>query len=89
MTDTSTYRSSLWRSLVSESDTDLLNSTVNPWGNPSLYIPPDQAESSPSIFVSGFIDEYTGPGTHLQSQWEGRETRINKIMDRFKIKGEN
>ena len=50
---------------MSESDTDQLNSTVNPRGNPSKYIPPDQAKSNPNISVSEFIDEspYTGPGT--------------------------
>ena len=65
--------------------TNLLNSTVNPQGNPCLYIPPDWAESNPNMSVSGFIDEwpYTGPGTHLQSQREGIQTRINKIMDGF------
>ena len=71
--------------MVSESDTVLLNSTVNPQGYPSLYIPPDRDKSNPNISVSGFIDEspYTGPGTHLQLQREGMETRIHKIMDHF------
>ena len=34
--------------------------------------------------ISGFIDEspYTGPGTCLQLQREGMETRTSKIMDR-------
>ena len=70
---------------MSESDTDPLNSTVNPQGNPSQFIPPDQAESNPNIFVSRFIDEspYTGPGTHLQLQQEEVETRITEIMERF------
>ena len=86
MTDTSTYRFTLRRRSVSESDTDPLNSIVNPRGNPSLYIPPHQAESNPNISVSGFIDEtpYTGRVTRLQLQREGMETRINKIMDRIK-----
>ena len=85
MTDTSTYQSTLQRRLVSESDTDPLNSTVNPWGNPSQYIPPDRAESNPNISVSGFIDESpkTGPGSCLQSQREGTETRITEIMESF------
>ena len=75
----------LRRRSVSESDTDSLNCTVNPCGNPSLYIPPDRAKSNPNISVSGFIDEspYTGPGTRLHSQREGMEIRINKIMDRY------
>ena len=35
--------------------------------------------------MSGFIDEspYTGPGTCLQLQREGMETRITEIMNRF------
>ena len=85
MTDATTYRSTLQRRSVSESDTDQLNSTVNPQRNPNLYIPPDPAESNHNISVSGFMDEspYTGPGTWLQSQQEGIETRIKKIVDRF------
>ena len=85
MTDTSIYPSTLWRRLVIESDTDLLNSTVNLRRNPSQYIPPDQAKSNPNISVSGFIDEslYTGPGTCLQSQREGMETRIAEIIENF------
>ena len=85
MTDTSTYQSTLWRCSVSESDTDPLNSTVNLRGNPSLYIPPNQAKSNPNKSVSGFIDKlpYTGLGTCLQLQREGMETRITKIMNWF------
>ena len=85
MTDTTTYRSTPRRHWVSESDTDLLNSTVNLWGNPNLYVPPDQAESNPNISVFGSNDEspYTGRGTRLQSQKEGMETRIKKIVDFF------
>ena len=69
MTDTSLYRYTLRRCWVSESDNDLLNSTVNPQSNPSRFIPPDRAESNPNVSVLGFIDEspYTGPGTRLQS----------------------
>ena len=86
MTNTSIYQSTLPRRSVSESDSDPLNSTVNPQGNPNQYIPPDRAESNPNISVSGFIDEspYTGPGTSLQLQWEGMETRITEIMEHFK-----
>ena len=85
MTDTTTYPSTLRRRSVSESDTDPLNSTVDPQGYPSLYIPPDRAKLNPNISVSRFIDEspYNGPGTRLQWQREEMETRINKIMDRF------
>ena len=70
MTDTSIHQSTLRRHLVSESDIDQLNRTVNPWRNPSQYIPPDSAESNPNNSVSSFIDEYpyTGSGTRLQSQ---------------------
>ena len=39
MMDTGTYRSALWRRLVSESDTDPLNSTVNPRGNHNCMLP--------------------------------------------------
>ena len=46
-------------------------------------MPTEQAESNPNI--SGFIDKspYTGPGTHLQSQWEGLEVRNEKISNLF------
>ena len=82
MTDTTTYPSTLQGWSVSESDTEPLNSTVNPQGNPNLYIPSGRAESTPNIII---IDEspYTGPGTCLQLQWEGIETRIEKFMDCF------
>ena len=55
MSDTFAYRSTSWRRLVSESESD-------PRGNPKMYIPPEKAKSNPNI--SGFIDEspYTGPG---------------------------
>ena len=68
MTDTTIYGSTLWRRSVSESDNDLLNSTVNPGGNPCQYIPPYGDKSNPNISVSGFLDRspYTGPGTALQ-----------------------
>ena len=58
---------------VSESDTNLLNSTVNLQGNPSQVIPSDPDESNPNVSVSGFIDEspYRGPGTHLQGLKQG------------------
>ena len=87
MTDTSTYRSTLWRRLVSESDTDPLNSTVNLGGNPSLYIPPDRAESNPNISVSRFIDEspFTGPGTRLQSQRDGMERECRQGLTKLCI----
>ena len=61
---------------VSESDMDPLNSTVNLRGNPNQFDQPDQA---------GFIDEsqYRGPGTHLQSQQGGIETRIAGVIEWF------
>ena len=64
---------------VSESEADPLNSTINPRNNSGMNFPSDRAESNPNI--SGFIDEspYTGPGTRLQSQWEGNETNTDKI----------
>ena len=70
---------------MSKSDTDPLNSAVNQRGNPSQYIPPDRAKSNPNISVSRFIDEslYTGLGTCLQSQMEGMETRITRVVERF------
>ena len=48
-----------------------------------MYIPPERAESNPNI--SGFIDEslYMGPGTQLQSQWEGNKIRIERILSIF------
>ena len=70
---------------MSESDTDLLNSTVNQRGNPSQFIPHNQAESNSDVSTSGFIDEtpYRGPGTRLQKQWEGIEARIANIIAHF------
>ena len=67
---------------MSESETDPMN---NPQGNPKVYVPPERAESNPNTSVSRFIDEslYTGPGTCLQSQREGLEVRINRILDLF------
>ena len=74
-----------WKLSMSESDTDSLNSTVNPRGNPNQFTPPDQAESNPDVSPSGFIDEtpYRGSGTHLQTQREGVEVRIASIIARF------
>ena len=85
MTDTSLYRSTLPRRLVSESDNDLMNSTVNPWINPSRFIPPDRAESNPNVSGSGFIDEspYAGPETRLQSQRNRSEVRVAGVIERF------
>ena len=85
MTDTGTYQSTPWRRLVSESETDPMNSTINPKGNPKVYIPSERAESNPNISDSGFIDEsqYTGPGTSLQSQRDGIEVRTNRILNLF------
>ena len=66
--------------MESESETDPLNSTINPRYNNDMNFPLERAESNPNI--SGFIDEspYTGPGTRLQShsQWEGNETSTEK-----------
>ena len=69
MANANLYRLTLQKGSVSESDTDPLNSTVNPRGNPRQFVPPDRAESNPNVSVSGFIDEtpYWGPGTGLQS----------------------
>ena len=63
----------------------MLNSTVNLHGNPSQFVPPDGAESNPNVSVSGFIDESpcTGPGTHLQLQLDGIETRIVEVIGWF------
>ena len=49
MTDASIYRSTLQRHLVSESDTDSLNSIVNPQGNPGQFVPPDRVQSNPNV----------------------------------------
>ena len=77
MSDTGFYRSTLRKRLVTESDTNPLNSTVNPRGNPSQFVPPERAESNPTVSVSGFIDKtlYRGPGTCLQAQREWIEAR--------------
>ena len=77
MTDNNSYRASLRRRSVSETDTE--------------YAPPDRAKSNPNLSISGFIDEslFAGPGTCLQSQREGIESRVNKIASRlqsFKLK---
>ena len=77
MVDTYLYRSTLRKLSLSGSDTDSLNSTVNPRGNPSQFVPPERAESNPTVSVSGFIDKtlYRGPGTCLQAQREWIEAR--------------
>ena len=64
---------------MSESETNPMKSTINPWGNPKNYVPPERAESNPNMSVLGFIEEslYTGPGTCLQSQQEGIECNHN------------
>ena len=74
MLNTGGSRPTLRRRLVSESEADPLNSTINPRNNSGMNFPSDRAESNPNI--TGFIDEspYTGPGVRLQSQWEGNET---------------
>ena len=42
-------------------------------------------ESNPNLSISGFIDEspFAGPGTRLQLQREGIESRVNKISIRL------
>ena len=84
MSDTGACQSTPWRRSVSESESDPMNSTANPLGNPRMYIPSERAESNPNI--SGFIDEspYTGPVTCLQSQWEGIEIRTDRILNLFR-----
>ena len=76
MTDNNSYRASLRGCSVSETDTDPLSSTINPTGN-IYYAQPDRAESNPNLSISGFIDEspFAGPGTRLQSQRGGIESR--------------
>ena len=65
MTDPNLCQPTLWRRSVSESDTDLMNSTTNPWIYPNRFIPPGQAESQPNVSGLGFI---TGPITRPQSK---------------------
>ena len=64
MSDIGAYRPTLRRRSVSESDSDPLNSTINPRGNVRIFIPSERAESNPNLFA--FIDEspYKGLGTH-------------------------
>ena len=80
MTDNTLYQASFRRRSVSETDTDPLSSTINPKGI-NYYVPTDRAESNPNLSISGFIDEspFAGPGTGLQLQREGIESRTNKI----------
>ena len=84
MSDKNSYRASLWRRSVSETDNDPLSSTINPTGN-IYYAPPDRAESNPNLSISGFIDEspFASPGTRLQSRREGAESKTNKISIRL------
>ena len=84
MTDKNSYRASLQRRSVSETDTDPLSSTIYPTGN-IYYAPPDRAESNPNLSISGFIDEshFAGPGTRLQSRREGIESKTSKISARL------
>ena len=91
MVDTYLYRSTLRKLSLSGSDTDSLNSTVNPRGNPSQFIPPDWAELNPNVSVSVFFGKtpYRGPGTRLQLQQEGTEIRIAWATEHFEgLKGE-
>ena len=83
MSNTGASQPTVRRRLVSESESDPLNSTINPRGNPRMYIPSERAESNPNIL--GFIDEslYTGPGTCLQSQLEGIEIRTEIFLNLF------
>ena len=83
MSNTGASRTTLRRRLVSESESDRMNSTINKRGNPRFYMPTERAESNPNI--SGFIDKcpYTGLGTGLQSQKEGLEMRTKKISNLF------
>ena len=85
LNDTNLYRSTLLKRLVSESDTDPLNSTVNPLVNPNQVVPSDWTKPNPNVSVSGFIDElpYTELGTCLQSQLEGPFIWIARVIERF------
>ena len=84
MTDNNSYRASLWRCSVSETDTNPLSSTINPTRN-IYYAPPNRAESNHNLLISGFIDEspFASPGIRLQSWQEGIESRTNKISTRL------
>ena len=84
MTENTSYRASLRRRSVSETDTDPLSSMISPKGI-SYYIPNDRAESNPNMSISGFIDEspFAGPNTWLQSRREGVEAKTKKISDRL------
>ena len=88
MTDTSTYRSTLRRRSVSESDTDLLNSmSIRGEILANIFPLTDPAKSSPNISVSGSNDKspFNGPGTCLQLKREGMETRIMERFQRIKL----
>ena len=78
MTENTSYRASLWRRSVSETDTDPLSSTINPKGI-NNYVPTDRAESNPNLSISGFIDEspFASPGKGLQSWRELKRFLIN------------
>ena len=54
MSDTGASQPTLRRSLVSQSESDPLNSPINPRGNVRMFIPSERAESNPN--ASGFID---------------------------------
>ena len=81
MTDTSIYQSTLRRGSVSESDTEPLNSTVNPWGNPSQYIPLIYPNiSDPDLLMNRNILARV----HVYSPNRRElETRITKIKEFF------
>ena len=83
MSKTAASRPTLRRRSVSESESNPMNSTINPRGNPRIYTTSERADSNPNI--SGFIDGslYTGPGTCLQSQREGIENRTERISNLF------
>ena len=66
--------------MVSESDTDLMNSATNPQIYPNRFIPPGRTESQPNVSGLGFI---TGPEMRPQSKKIYSESRIAGIMERF------
>ena len=57
MTDPSLHRTSLWRSSVSESDTDPMASATNPRIYPTRFIPQSITGSHPNVSGAGLISE--------------------------------
>ena len=80
MTDPSLHRPSLRRRSASESDTDPMTSTNNPWIYLNRCIPPGQTESQPNVSGLGFVTE---TDRQLQARKINLESKAVGVWERF------